>query len=311
MESLIFEPKMFAYKFDLKPTNFYIDTYLPFINSIKNKMNNPYNFELWFNKPKYSLEKSLKLFDKSGIAKEFGYYRPVDRDTFIEIYNSAMEELKLKDEIQLFIDKYRDVPLVEINVIPENNLKPFRKVKDLLYERKLNYKESFVEKYCFCYDIIDFENPHLQNMNFLSNFSKNTLNKLKENYTFDITNDLDLSSLKHGDIVKFNLTSCKVFYSSTNSFENLKVYNSNKGLYITPKPSKKRVYLPLDKFDLYSDYKPTNIDKAKLFQDNGLINKNIQLNDYKKVLIKNITKLLEKESEYDLEIILSDLKTEV
>lgn len=301
MDSLVFKPEMFGKEVEVKPTNFYTEEYLPFIERIQKKLDLEFCESLWFKIPKLSTNSAISLFtlDNDFLKNEMNL-SVESLSEFKKTYLKMLGNESIVKELKNFYELNKEKVIVEIKIVPEDVYIDFKLVKDLFYENMQVEKLKYFDVYNFKYDAIDFNNFWVSNLSFLSNFSSKTIKKLKENYCFDITENLDLSLLQQGDIVKFDLDSCTVYYSNINSFQTLKVYNSKKGLYIIPKPSKKRIYLPLEKFDLGSNFQLSNIEKAKLFQDAGLINKKVKLNSTKWNYISEINKYLDGMEEHKL-----------
>lgn len=301
MDSLVFKPEMFGKEVEVKPTNFYTEEYLPFIERIQKKLDLEFCESLWFKIPKLSTNSAISLFtlDNDFLKNEMNL-SVKNLSEFKKTYLKMLGNESIVKELKNFYELNKEKVVVEIKIVPEDVYIDFKLVKDLFYENMQVEKLKYFDVYNFKYDAIDFNNFWVSNLSFLSNFSSKTIKKLKENYCFDITENLDLSLLQQGDIVKFDLDSCTVYYSNINSFQTLKVYNSKKGLYIIPKPSKKRIYLPLEKFDLGSNFQLSNTEKAKLFQDAGLINKKVKLNSTKWNYISEINKYLDGMEEHKL-----------
>lgn len=301
MDSLVFKPEMFGKEVEVKPTIFYTEEYLPFIEKIQKKLDLEFCESLWLKIPKLSTNSAISLFtlDNDFLKNEMNLSAE-SLSEFKKTYLKMLGNASIVKELKDFYELNKEKVLVEIKIVPEDVYVDFKLVKDLFYENMEVEKLKYFDVYNFKYAIIDFNNFWVSDLSFLSNFSSKTIKKLKETYCFDITENLDLSLLQQGDIVKFDLDNCTVYYSNTNSFQTLKVYNSKKGLYIIPKPSKKRIYLPLEKFDLESNFQLSNTEKAKIFQDASLINKKVKLNSTKRNYIIEINKFLDRMEEHKL-----------
>lgn len=301
MDSLVFKPEMFGKEFEVKPTNFYKEEYLPFIERIKKELDLEFCDSLWFKIPKLSINSAISLFSLGNdFLKNEMDLNAGNLSEFKKTYLKMLKNESIVKELKNFYELNKEKVMVEIKTVPEDTYINFKLVKDLFYENMEVEKLKYFDVYNFKCDIIDFNNFWVKDLSFLSNFSSKTIKKLKENYCFDITDNLDLSLLQQGDVVKFDLDNCTVYYESTNSFQTLKVYNSKKGLYIIPKPSKKRIYMPLEKFDLKSKFKMSTIEKATTFQNAGLINKKVKLNSIKHDYISEINKYLDRMEEHKL-----------
>lgn len=309
MDNLIFKPELFGSEMCIRPTDFYVNKYLPFINYLKENISSMTNFTISMSEVQINQEELLLLKDDIDLKNDFSFYNNESFDDLKNKYNSLINDFKYISEIESFINDFKHEILVEIKVVPENKFIPYKYVSDVFYlNTDIHKKTKYVKMKYFSYYLVDFLNQYIPKYSYLDNFSKNTLKRLNEFYCFDITNNLNLDNLVHGDIVKFNLNYCLVYYETINSFEKLKVYNSKKGLYITPKPSRKRIYLPLNKFNLYSDYIPSNYEKAKIFQDSGLINDKVNLNIDINMCISKINEYLNNEDINFLDDLLKILK---
>lgn len=219
-------------------------------------------------------------------------------DTQNDIYTYVLENLD-QPVYNLVTDSYEATYFTVFDLVQVSksigNVKPLTR-KQSLYRTHIspemqNLAENglrYFEEYSIDKDVSQIDNKSMA----LKYFPRGVRKSVIDEYSFDLRSTLDFTKLNHGDIIFCDMVKCTVFYKHTQALIDLKIYKDSVGLFINVK-NKGRVRISLkDDFETNYSSSKTNNEKAKYFQEQGLISDKVDLTD-SRILKQAITDKLD------------------